>query len=747
MVANVVGDTTLSKWIHSHIVLLEEASKPVTPVWGFCFLIQLRVLGGGPFSVNNDGDYRFCRYDTSCEFLDTDEITGEVTLGQSNYLDFETEPEIFCELYVNDNEGNAPSERGLAQLNITVLDVVDSPPVLAVTPGSIEENSPEDAIVGDDILAWDTDIGANIEFFIDLGSSTAQKDGEEVNINNIVDWFKIGDIGKNGQNYTATVKTGPVEIDREIVDTVFLSVVVRDLNTITGSDKDTAIFEITIIDQKDTPPILLPDFSLNVEENSVGGTTIGILQSSDGDVDDSVTFTIDDNSLVYVEKVAENEFWIYLRVNESAEIDREEQDSITVNITVTDSVGLSTWRQYLIAVIDVNDNPPNFNEDVILATFTESDSADKTVKIFEARDQDLNEVLTYSLLDDFEWHEGGPEPQPLTPFLIKTENNVASLILNFNPVGINSGYCNFTIVCQDKDNVHTSTVEGKVFAITIAYQISVLFANDLTDVQSQRSEIESIFSDVYEYECNINSISEETRRSSEAIKAGPETVVIMHFIDEAKNEPVDAEIIIETTNDQEVAQELLERMSARGLHLESVGNNVVDTQGSTNKQVLLLQILLAVVSLVLGSLLLLLLITYFVRTRKLGRQLRVAKATSFGTLSSSLNQTEMTAVPGCNKFAGEGANPMYNVEDTELRNDDNSSTSGDSVLVGVEENPDFREYREPAEESRGTHKSSSDHGSTVRSIDDVSGPSPFEGGSRTNPLMAAHFDDNGGCSE
>ena len=70
-----------------------------------------------------------------------------------------------------------------------------------------------------------------------------------------------------------------------------------------------------------------------------------------------------------------------------------------------------------------------------------------------------------------------------------------------------------------------------------------------------------------------------------------------------------------------------------------------------------------------------------------------------------------------------------------------STGSGDSVLVGVEDNPDFKE-------SLGGNERAFEgqmNPAFGRSIDDIAAPSPFSGGTRSNPLLDANFGDGKHC--
>ncbi|XP_069974164.1 uncharacterized protein [Penaeus vannamei] len=72
------------------------------------------------------------------------------------------------------------------------------------------------------------------------------------------------------------------------------------------------------------------------------------------------------------------------------------------------------------------------------------------------------------------------------------------------------------------------------------------------------------------------------------------------------------------------------------------------------------------------------------------------------------------------------------LSEDELRNDETSSIgSGDSVLVGVEDNPEFKNYIN----RRADAPAPSECASGARSIDQVSAPAAFTETTRSNPLL------------
>ncbi|XP_063592462.1 protein dachsous-like [Penaeus indicus] len=263
-----------------------------------------------------------------------------------------------------------------------------------------------------------------------------------------------------------------------------------------------------------------------------------------------------------------------------------------------------------IKVQDENDNSPEFQKAITIASFTQNDEKGKRIAVIQATDLDLNETITYDL-GKFTWNDTDGTAPTEEPF--KLENG-ADLILNFKPTGLNSGYCTFPINAYDKDG-KTNFTTAKVYVITNAFQLPVVFNNDISMVSEKTEDIEEIFTSVYQYSCVVDSTTTQTSDTGEAVEG--KTVVFMHFIDETHNEPVPKDAIIQQTTDVEVIKELRRKLSEINLNLNSVGDEQIVTESNDT---LLLQVLLGVVSLVLGSLVVLLLIAYCIRTRSLERQ-------------------------------------------------------------------------------------------------------------------------------
>ncbi|XP_037791100.1 cadherin-87A-like [Penaeus monodon] len=589
------------------------------------------------------------------------------------------------------------------------------------------------------IIVVDEDIGENRDFTceIDYEKSTA------VAVNG-VDQLHEFELKRESDECVLYVKS---VIDRESGRRYNLSLHVKDMGT--PPLESWQYLEVIVTDAFEAPPY----FCLNddkctqtiyMKENEPDVTAIFM----EGTDTDNIDFDPNDAGTyqeVYYDIVGGSTSFFQLggtdRTNNSIQLknlpqglDREDVPEYQLYIDVTNDVATQppisemiprNYTLYLtIKVQDMNDNSPEFEKAITIASFTQNDEKGKRIAVIQATDVDLNETITYGL-GEFTWIDTDGTASTDEPF--KLENG-ADLILNFKPTGLNSGYCTFPINAYDKDGKTNSTT-AKVYVITNAFQLPVVFNNDISLVSEKTEDIEEIFTSVYQYSCVVDSTTTQTSDTGEAVEG--KTVVYMHFIDDTHNEPVPKDAIIQQTTDVEVIKELRRKLNEINLNLNSVGDEQIVSE--TN-DMLLLQVLLGVVSLVLGSLVILLLIAYCIRTRSLERQVKVLSTNTFGSKESDLNRAgmDMEVVPGSNMFKGEGANPMYNMSEDELRNDDTSSIgSGDSVLVGVEDNPEFKNYINRRADAPAPFESASG----ARSIDQVSAPAAFAGTSRTNPLL------------
>ena len=107
---------------------------------------------------------------------------------------------------------------------------------------------------------------------------------------------------------------------------------------------------ITLKDMPEFPEITSTEF--DVDENSEGGTPIGVLEAVDPDGDTEFLFALaEDNPYVSVYTTGE------IKVLPDAKIDYEKTQKFTILVSVTDMDGMSSEKEIVIKVNDLNEAP------------------------------------------------------------------------------------------------------------------------------------------------------------------------------------------------------------------------------------------------------------------------------------------------------------------------------------------------------------------------------------------------------
>jgi len=150
-------------------------------------------------------------------------------------------------------------------------------------------------------------------------------------------------------------------------------------------------------------------------------------------------------------------------------------------------------------------------------------------------------------------------------------------------------------------------------------------------------------------------------------------------------------------------KQLLKDLATIEVSLRQFGTNFNPNNGS---DVPIGTIILIISTVLFGLMFGFLLTAYCIRTNNLERKVKAMETVAeVETKDSKNDKIILTAlqenVPGSNEFADEGANPIWQVAmesndyDDEFKFDDNESvSSGDSILIGVEEQTDFTNYKD-----------------------------------------------------
>lgn len=250
-------------------------------------------------------------------------ISGDkIVVAQGANIDFETQNSYVVTVTATD--AGPTGGVGLSDtesITISITDVVENlAPTLVTTSGSVVENATAGTRVAT-LVSTDPDAGDSAVYSI---------------ANDPSGLFEI-----NGNELS--VKAG-ANIDFETAGSHVVSITVTD----GGGLSDTKNLTITVADVNEAPRINPVTGSVN--ENATAGTTVAVIDvidpdSADGTLeltDASGFFEIDDDEIV---------------VRSGAKIDFEDTRVFVVQVTATDSGGLSASRNVTINVNDVNEAP------------------------------------------------------------------------------------------------------------------------------------------------------------------------------------------------------------------------------------------------------------------------------------------------------------------------------------------------------------------------------------------------------
>lgn len=271
-----------------------------------------------------------------------DDTRFEVVLEGSDYvlklkagetLDHETEDEVTVEVTVTDSKGETHSE----EITIAVADVNEVPTDIEVSPEdpSVDEN----------------DAGANAATLV-----AVDPDADE-DFSYTVDDARFEVVVDEG-SYVLRLKEGE-SLDFETEASVDVEVTVEDSGGLTYSETVT----VTVNDVNEVPTDITFGNDTPAVDEALDGAEITTLEISDPDAGDSFTFAVDDARF----EVVEDEGEFVLRLKSGQVLDYEAATSVTVEVTVTDSGGLTRTEEITITVNAVNEAPGNGDP---LATWT-----------------------------------------------------------------------------------------------------------------------------------------------------------------------------------------------------------------------------------------------------------------------------------------------------------------------------------------------------------------------------------------
>ncbi|KFP00844.1 Protocadherin-23, partial [Calypte anna] len=302
-------------------------------------------------------------------------------------LDHETQSVVV--LTVQSQLGNSPVYSS-TQVNITVTDVNDNPPVFLTKSDrvTIAHTQPPGTAVYI-AHAEDKDSGLNGVVKYSITSKHIAKDYDDVH-------FEIDSL--TGDLFLSK------ELDYETTSHFLLQIIVKDSNS-NLPQNDTVFLSIDVEDQNDHSPYFQDDFVvIGVEENAPVGTLVYTFNAKDGDgsfLNSKIEYSLE------ISNMAENPFLIhpsYGTLTTAFPLDREMARSVILTVSAADQAINLTDRRFdsltvKIVILDINDNSPSFTSSP-LSYVMEDAEVGFLVHHITAKDPDegRNGQVTYHIL-------------------------------------------------------------------------------------------------------------------------------------------------------------------------------------------------------------------------------------------------------------------------------------------------------------------------------------------------------------
>ena len=305
-----------------------------------------------------------------------DMTTGILSIIDSTDIDREVTDEYQLTIVATDG-GTSPLDDSLT-LTVTIDDINDNPPVFPHNDLTLEivEDTAAEEYIGQILLTFsgsDQDIGVNgdFEFRIDAG-----------NDDNL---FTLT---------TAGVLTRSASIDREVYDSITLTLTIYDLGT--NSMSSSISLDIDITDSNDNTPIFgNTTYTFDVIESSNVTFLIGTITASDTDegVNQDISFAIPDTTQPFAIDSTSGELTVKIELDRET-TDRYEFELEGYDAAVHPRTGTTT---VIINILDFNDNEPYFVIKEYDFEIPEHFMLDTTFGMVEATDDDLapNNVRYY----------------------------------------------------------------------------------------------------------------------------------------------------------------------------------------------------------------------------------------------------------------------------------------------------------------------------------------------------------------
>lgn len=295
--------------------------------------------------------------------------TGVITVNNSSAVNYTTTPIFTLVVKVSDNGTGNLSDN--ANITINVLQAANLPPVITNQAFSISENSPNGTTVGT-VIASDPNSGQVLTYSIISGNTNSA--------------FSI-----NSSSGVITVANSAV-LNYEVISLFSLIVKVQDNGP--GNLSSQAIVNISIVNINEAP-VIVPNQSFTIAENSANSTIVGTVQANDPDAGQALTYTIESGNLYGAFSIGATTGVITVGNSSSLNFELYPFFDLAVKVQDNGSSSLSTIDTVTIILSNINEAPVLYSQ---VFSVLENSSNGTLLGTIIAFDPDAGQSLSYSIL-------------------------------------------------------------------------------------------------------------------------------------------------------------------------------------------------------------------------------------------------------------------------------------------------------------------------------------------------------------
>ncbi|KAJ8974156.1 hypothetical protein NQ317_003206 [Molorchus minor] len=381
----------------------------------------------------------------------------------------------------------------------------------------------------------------------------------------------------------------------------------------------------------------------------------------------------------------------------NGKLDYETDEEFVFEIVASNDSSVSDNSQSSLTVtchvIDINDNVPQWVRSNFFGAIMSEYIRNTPILTIEATDADKIDEgkLKYYINSSITINGTGLTNIPEEPFSLSETSG--EIRLNFQMDRTMTGYFRFDVTVWDVvdpygNGPHWNTTSVTIVVITSDNIVDFRFYNTIEEVQNRELDMLRVISSILNYDAYRQNIDKETQ---DGVELDDQTFASLYFIDsDIIYEAVQADTILRLVSNINTFSQLVGTLRNE---TELILMSFPSTSTSSENLEEVLRAWLVGVSVVLGALCVILLVTFVLKTRELNNRITNLTTRKFGSQESGLNRLGISA-PTTNKHAIEGSNPMFRLNSDEIKRDlrdfdETSVRSGDSDLIGVEDNHQF----------------------------------------------------------